>query len=218
MLVSLPAEITGDEYGTARYLSIASAPQESELSIIIRERDTAFKRYLATAPLGAPLVIESAKGALVLDSTQTNVCIAGGIGIVPFLSIIASIVRLPSETYVFAINRTPETAVGLAGLSERALQDDHLHLIPVFTRSASLNAASGIESGHLNPAMLRHVSAIPSARFLVTGAHEFVSDTVTMLVTLGIPQATIVTEEFCGYGSYRCPHCAARYAAVPKKT
>src|SRR5260221_10185735 len=56
-----------DAFGVSRTFSFASAPHEPELMVASRMRDTAFKRDLGSAPLGARLRLDGPSGAMVLD-------------------------------------------------------------------------------------------------------------------------------------------------------
>jgi ferredoxin-NADP reductase len=79
-----------DAEGNVRSFSIANAPHEESLMVVKRMRDTAFKRVLRTMPFGTAVKIEGPSGDLVLqnDATRAAVCLAGGIRITPFRSIV----------------------------------------------------------------------------------------------------------------------------------
>src|SRR6266581_7640237 len=47
-----------DSEGTSRFFSLANAPQEKDLVIALRMRDTAFKRVLGCLPIGDKVRIE----------------------------------------------------------------------------------------------------------------------------------------------------------------
>ena len=55
-----------DAEGNTRTFSIASAPDDEELMMATRMRDTAFKRVLKTMPLGAQVEIEGPYGNFTL--------------------------------------------------------------------------------------------------------------------------------------------------------
>jgi ferredoxin-NADP reductase len=81
-----------DSEGNTRTFSIASSPFENQLMFATRMRDTAFKRSLKKLALGAEVKIDSAMGSFTLhkNSAKPAVFLAGGIGITPFLSIVAA--------------------------------------------------------------------------------------------------------------------------------
>src|ERR671931_463945 len=61
-----------DAAGPSRPFTIASAPHEPELMIATRLRDSAFKRYLASAPLGIKLQIDGPAGVMVLHEDASR--------------------------------------------------------------------------------------------------------------------------------------------------
>jgi ferredoxin-NADP reductase len=76
--------------GNKRNFSIASDYCEADLMIATRMRDSAFKRVLKTAPLGAEVRIVGPFGSLTLHQnvTRPGVFLAGGIGVTPFRSML----------------------------------------------------------------------------------------------------------------------------------
>jgi ferredoxin-NADP reductase len=101
-----PAET--DALGTARALSIASAPQDDGLMFATRIRDSAFKRALATMTPGSVVRIEGPFGDLVLPNNPRRpiVLLAGGIGITPFRSIAVRAAGEKLPTRSFSSTRT----------------------------------------------------------------------------------------------------------------
>jgi len=79
-----------DAEGNTRAFSIVSAPFESDV-IATRMRDTAFKRVLRSMPLGTEVKIDGPSGSFTLhkNSAKPAVFLAGGIGITPFVSMVA---------------------------------------------------------------------------------------------------------------------------------
>src|SRR5438105_9656974 len=57
-----------DAEGNTRAFSLASAPQEPELIIATRMRDTAFKRTLKSMPLGTQVKIDGPFGSFTLHN------------------------------------------------------------------------------------------------------------------------------------------------------
>src|SRR3989442_794310 len=88
VLVTLLAPPQTDSQGDSRTCTLASAPQEPELMVATRMRDSAFKRVLKSAAAGTPVRIEGPDGLMVLheDAARPAVFLAGGIGVTPFLS------------------------------------------------------------------------------------------------------------------------------------
>src|SRR5215472_11301952 len=75
-----------DAEGSTRTFSIASAPHDADLVFATRMRNSAFKRVLASAPLGTSVDADGPMGSFTLqhDVTKPAIFLAGGIGITPF--------------------------------------------------------------------------------------------------------------------------------------
>lgn len=207
-LFELPEDQSDDEAGRARYLSFVSAPDEGDLCIAFRAGDTAFKRYLQGAPLGAPLLLGASKNRLAGMAGEEIVCIAGGIGIVPFVSIVRDACTRDdrvSEMSIIYSARTPAEATSLDELLAHQVAHPWFHLTPIFTRSAV-----GARSNRIDESLLsEHLS--PHARYLIAGEPGMVQTVRELLSALQVSSDRILTEEFCGYGGSCCPHCRACY-------
>src|SRR6266704_5563590 len=94
-----------DSEGKSRFFSLANSPQEKDLVIAMRMRDTAFKRVLGRMQIGDKVRIEillkspHASFTLHDDPSKPAVFLIGGIGIVPAFSLIkdATERKLPHE-------------------------------------------------------------------------------------------------------------------------
>src|SRR5207248_1617875 len=113
-----------DSEGNTRTFSIASAPQERDLFIATRMRGSAFKRVLASVPLGTAIEAEGPMGSFTLhhNLTKPAVFLTGGIGITPFRSIIldATARKLAQQLWLFYSNNRPEDAAFLDDLQQVA--------------------------------------------------------------------------------------------------
>ena len=125
-----------DAEGDTRTFTIASAPQDDELVIATRLRDTAFKRVLASVPMGTDVQAEGPFGSFTLqaDASIPAVFLTGGIGITPFRSIIRDAIatKLAHQLWLFYSNNRPEDAAFLDELRRlaeatpsRAFRTDH---------------------------------------------------------------------------------------------
>lgn len=88
-------DVRGDLRGSRRHLSIVSSPDEvGELRVAVRvpERPSGFKRRLSTLEPGAPARATWVGGDFVLPEQRSTpvLFVAGGIGITPFVSELAS--------------------------------------------------------------------------------------------------------------------------------
>lgn len=196
-----------DAEGNTRTFSFASAPFESEIMIATRMRDTAFKRVLATMPLGSVLQMDGPIGSMTLqnDASRPAVFLAGGIGITPFVSMArnAAHERLPHRIFLFYSNRTPADAAFLRELTDLQNENHNYHLVATMTQ-ANEESWDG-ETGYINEAMLRKYLAGAGAGgvlapiYYLAGSPAFVAAMWTLLNGMGVDDDNIKAEDFAGY-------------------
>ncbi len=194
-----------DPEGNTRTFSFASAPFEPEIEIVTRMRDTAFKRVLATVPLGSILQVEGPLGSMTLhnNAARPAVLLAGGIGITPFLSMArhAAHEHLPHRIFLFYSNRTPADAAFLRELTDLQNENRNYHLIPTMT-AANEDAWDG-ETSYIDAAMLgKHLAGaggILAPIYYLAGPFTFTTAMRTMLNGAGVNDDDIRAEDFAGY-------------------
>jgi ferredoxin-NADP reductase len=193
-----------DAEGNIRSLSIASAPEEDYLLFATRMRDTAFKRFLGTAPTDAEVNMEGPMGSFTLhnNSSKPAVFLAGGIGITPFSSIVrhAAKARLPHRLYLFYSNRRPEDAAFMEVLSGLEKQNPNYKFIPSMSEMNKSTQPWNGETGFINQEMLaRHLGALQGPIYYIAGPPAMVAAMRQMLSSAGVDEDDIRTEEFAGY-------------------
>jgi ferredoxin-NADP reductase len=193
-----------DVKGNVRGFSIASAPFEGSLMAVTRLRDTAFKRELATMPLGTAVKIEGPGGNLALHNNpeRTAVFLAGGIGITPIRSILLRAARekLLHRIYLFFSNRRPEDAPFLEELQALQQQNRNYTLIGTMTQMAKSHSRWDGETGYINQKMLaKYIKDAKSPIYYVVGPPKMVKGLRTMLNLVGVDDDDIRTDEFSGY-------------------
>ena len=192
-----------DAEGYRRAFSIASAPDERMLLIATRMRDTAFKRVLATMPIGTQVEVEGPFGDLILhnDQDRAAVFLAGGIGITPFRSILlqAKRERLQHSLFCLYANRRPEDAPFLKEL--KALQEPHSRtIVSTMTQVRPLDPTWDGEIGRIDQSMLaRHLKFAVSPIYYLAGPPGMVKGLHQMLKSGGVRDDDIRIEEFSGY-------------------
>ena len=202
MTIVNPSETDGE--GDARNFTIASAPNEVELMIATRMRDTAFKRVLKVAPAGTTVRIDGPNGEMVLhdDASRPAVFLAGGIGITPFLAIArhAWQERLPHRLVLFYSNRRPEDAAFLSELQRLEQLNPNFRLIATMTEpEKSVHLWSG-EKGFIRHELLeRHLTDLTSPIYYFAGPPSMTMAMRQMLQTIGIDEQAMRSEEFYGY-------------------
>lgn len=193
-----------DNEGDNRTFTIASAPHETNLMIATRMRDTAFKRVLKSAPLGMIVRIDGPDGVMVLhtDPQRPAVCLAGGIGITPFLSMArhAAKQRLPHRLYLFYSNRRPEDAAFLDELRELEQANSNYRLIATMTEPDKSSRPWSGETGFIRRDLLeRHLSELTSPIYYFAGPPAMTMAMRSMLEAIGVADTSMRSEEFYGY-------------------
>jgi ferredoxin-NADP reductase len=197
-----PPETDAD--GNTRTFSIASAPQDADIFIATRMRGSAFKRVLASAPPGLAIDAEGPMGSFTLhhNVAKPAVFLAGGIGITPFHSMIhdAAARKLAQPLWLFYSNHRPEDAPFLDDLQNVANTYPSFHFVPTMTRAAESKQPWRGETGPINREMMaRHLSDLSGPVYYVAGPPGLVTGMREMLLTSGIDEDDVRSEEFSGY-------------------
>ena len=200
-LLDLPE---ADAKGRSRTLTLASAPNESELMIATRISGSAFKRALDALPMGGMVHMAGPNGDFTLhaDPARPAVLLAGGIGITPFLAMIrnAAHAKLPHRITLFYSNRQPKDAAFLDEL--RRLEKSNLNFRMVATVTERLDPAqlwTG-ETGHISEEMLRrHLPDVRAPIYYFAGPPTMTKAIHGVLNKIGIAERDMRSEEFYGY-------------------
>ncbi len=189
-----------DVRGTKRYFTIASSPYDEDikLGVKILDNGSTFKKELADLQKGDTLLVNSIRGDFVLpaDTTKAVVCIAGGIGITPFISMLRTLLHTKEKrslSLFYFVNQREDIAY------KDVLQEvkDTLGITTVV--SLSKETAEGYESGMLTKEMLGvHIKSITDTYFYISGPPMMVSAYKDFLISLGVKRAYIVTDFFPG--------------------
>ena len=193
-----------DAEGNTRTFSIASAPDEEELMMATRMRDTAFKRVLKTMPLGAQVEIEGPYGNFTLhkNAARPAVFLTGGIGITPYRSIIrdAGRKKLPHRLLLFYSNRRPEDGAFLEELQQTERVNPNYQFVGTMTDMANSKRPWQGNTGYINKQMLaQSISDLTTPIYYIAGPPGMVTAMRKMLADADINDDSIRTEEFNGY-------------------
>lgn len=201
-----PAET--DSEGNSRFFSLASSPQEKDLLIAIRMRETAFKRVLEHMQIGDKVLIEILQdvphGAFALhdDASKPAVFLIGGIGIVPAFSMIKDAIEtnLTHKIFLFYSNRRPEDAPFLEQLQNLAKQNPSFQLIATMTQTQKAAKSWRGETGHINHSMItKYVGDLQSPIYYIAGLPEMATAMKKLLTDSGVHEDRIRAEEFTGF-------------------
>ncbi len=197
-----------DNEGDSRFFSLASTPQDKDLVIAMRMRDTAFKRVLKNMPIGSKVLIQILLGvphgafALHEDATIPAVYVVGGIGIVPAYSMIkdATERRLRHKLLLIYSNRRPEDAPFLTELQNLAKQNPNFTLIATLTEPEKAAKLWKGETSHISIELLeKYVDSLQNPIYYVSGLPEMVSAMKTVLKNAGVSESKVQAEEFTGF-------------------
>ncbi len=187
-----PAET--DQEGNIRTFSIASTPFDPDLVFATRMRDTAFKRQLGKMLEGTALQIDGPYGSFTLHAKKERpaVFIAGGIGITPFMSILATAGKEKPDRkfYLFYSNHTKNDAAFFDKLSHLIEKIPDFTFIPVMSDT----------EGHITDQTIKkHIEHTDGPVYYLAGPPAMVAAMREMLAGMNISEDDIRFEEFAGY-------------------
>lgn len=184
--------------------SIVSAPHEPELVFATRMRDSAYKRALATLPLGAELGVDGPFGSLTLHrkAERAGLLIAGGIGITPFMSMIrhAAYIRSGPPLVLLYSNRRPEDTAFLAELQAYAQALPGFELHATMTDMEHSTQLWLGDTGKIDAVYIRNkIERLSAPVVYVTGPPGMVEALREAVVEAGVDEDDVRTEAFYGY-------------------
>jgi len=184
-----------DARGNRRYFTIASSPTEDtvQLGVKFHTPSSTFKKALGAMEPGEKILAGALAGAFSLpkDGRQELACIAGGIGITPFRTMIKDLIdrREKRDAVLFYSNRTPEE-VAYRDVLEEAERT-------LFFRKFFSTTENG---QRLTGDMIK--IAIPDYRermFYISGTHAMTIAFRKTLRGMGVPPTHIRTDFFPGF-------------------
>lgn len=193
-----------DAKGRARTLTLASAPSESELTVVTRISGSAFKRGLDASPIGTVVRIAGPHGDLTLhaDPARPAVFLAGGIGITPFLAMArdAAERKLSHRITLFYSNRRPKDSAFLEELRRLEQTNPNFRLIATITERPEPVQPWRGEVGYVNEEMLRrHIPEVRAPVYYIAGPPAMTNAMRDVLKKIGVAEQDTRCEEFYGY-------------------
>lgn len=202
--IALPRLLAPDRK-TSRKFSLINPPQQNDRVVITtRTGVTGYKCTLCALDIGDEVQVQKIKGKLVLPAEPTRplVFIAGGIGVVPFVSMLHDLEhrgQLNDVTLLY-FNRTPETAPYLADLQDLARRHPGFRLALSMTRHTPWTG----ETQRLNAEFLvRLLGDLNAYDYYVVGTPAMVDAAVRTLRSAGVRREQVFDEDFSGYDSDR---------------
>jgi ferredoxin-NADP reductase len=190
--------------GLTHTFSIASSPCDKELVVTTRMRDTVFKQAISILPIGSRARIEGPMGSFSLhkNTARPAIFLAGGIGIVPFFSMLsyATKEKLRHPIVLFYANRYLEDAAFIDELWKLERANPRFRFVPVLTRTDKNYRGWKGETGHISSEMLlTHVGLLRGPIYYIAGPPTMVTAVRRTLSEAGVDEDDIRTEEFAGY-------------------
>lgn len=216
--LSLPHD-TADQRGQRRWFTVSSSPDDKLIAITTRltgGRGSSFKRALEASglatdnsaahsqtPTAAPLevLISDPLGDFVLPrSTDIPlIFVAGGIGITPFMSMLAWLAHHPEEKrqiqLIHAVRTTSET-------TEHFFRDSTSWDVPEAITTVVEQAADGWDgpTGTLSADRITELApATTETMYYISGPEPMVRSLQAGLTAKGIDASQLVTDAFLGY-------------------
>lgn len=198
--LTLPSQFETDTYGLTRSFSIASAPTVHTLMLATRLRDSAFKRALQKITPDTSVTIEGPFGDMTLPEQLDGalVCLAGGIGITPIMSIISEwdAKKFSFPLYLLYSNQEKNKVAFANELHKLSEQNKNFIYIPTLTREKDPDYAHGRISRNV---ILARILNLQKNKYYIAGTPEFVVEIKKILIGLDIPRTQILNEPFDGY-------------------
>ena len=184
--------------------SLVSTPDDPELAIATRLRDSAYKRALRSLRPGAPVRIDGPFGSLTLhrDRSRPALLVAGGIGITPFRSMLrdAAAQRSPQRLVLVYSNRRPEDAAFLDELVALPARLPGFRLVATMTGMEHSSRPWDGPRAKVDAALLREaIARRTGAVAYVAGPPSMVAAMREALVAAGVDEDDVRSEEFFGY-------------------
>lgn len=197
-----PAET--DAEGDTREFTLSSAPFEDHLACTVRLRATAFKRVLASLPIGAGVEVDAAYGSFVLPRRDLRpaVLLTGGIGVTPARSMLVQADHDGAERDITLLYsaRMPDDAPYLGELVDLAARNPRLHVVPTMTDPGAAAAGWTGRTGRIDAALLAEsVPDLAAPLYYLCGPAGMVRGMRGVLAEAGVNDDDIRTEEFLGY-------------------
>ncbi|MCL4360591.1 oxidoreductase [Patescibacteria group bacterium] len=193
-----------DSRGVRRYFSLASSPTEGDLAIGVKfyTPPSTYKRTLAGLLPGAHIIAAQVAGDFVLpkDPSIPLVFVAGGIGVVPFRSMIKYLVdRRERRDIVLLYANRKHTDIAYRDIFD-AGSSVGIRTVYTLTDTASIPADWKGERGRVTPEMVKR--AVPDWQrrtYYLSGPQLMVENFEHTLSSMGVPKLQVKTDFFPGY-------------------
>lgn len=181
--------LTENKHDHEHWFTISSAPEEGYVQITTRVSSSVFKQSLSKLETGELVIIDTIDGDFVWqESDVEKVFVAGGIGITPFRSILASrkLQKLPLKVHLIYAGRDENFAFS-SEFSELATHDPDFKV--TYLSGESLTSNLLLET---DPSLL-------SKLVYLSGPEPMVEALGSDLKSRGLPENCLKQDWFPGY-------------------
>ncbi len=194
-----------DRRGIRRYFTIASSPTEEEIKLGVRigASPSSFKKALVNLAPGGILTACHLAGDFTLprDAQRKFLCIAGGIGVTPFRSMVQYLIDTGEKRDMVLLYACASASdFAYMDIFERAKKAIGLRCIPIVTDSAQAGEDWKGRQGRITEAMLKEeVPDWQERLFYLSGPSRMVDTYKKLLRGMGVNRRNIVTDYFPGF-------------------
>ncbi len=204
--LELPQLSKNAEGGNARFFSIASAPHQQYIEIVMRHGTSPFKKSVEAMKKDdiAQMIGPYGKFLLPQDIISPIIFIAGGMGIAPFRSMLLEDLysKINRTFLVFYANQRFEDAAFLNHFCALANSNENFIFIPILTKEEENCPVSDCvnEHGLIDlPMIKRYVPDIKTNIYYICGPAVFTDAMKSVLLAGGVPLQNLRFERFEGY-------------------
>lgn len=188
-----------DDRDSSRFFGFVNSPSQNKIvETITRLGPSAFKRSLSEMSTDSEVEIDGIAGEMTLpkDLETPWIIVTGGIGIVPYLSMLRTVKEkaLPHQITLIYSNTKKSWAIFLDELEKYAEENSNFTFISTMTQDPDWQG----EKRRIDGAFLREKVDDPeNSIFYISGTPRFVPDMVRAVKNLGVEKVKF--EIFTGY-------------------
>ena len=194
-----------DSRGNRRYFTIASSPTEKNLRIGVKfyPKPSTFKQAMLAMRPGDVVTAGQLSGDFTLpkDASKKIVCIAGGIGVTPFRSMIKYMVDTGEKRPLTLFYSNKEiTDVAYTDIFDAAYEKFGMHTIYTLTDVTKAPPGWLGETGFIDEKMLkRELPDYLDCTYYISGPQSLVDAFKVTLARIGVHKTSIKTDYFPGF-------------------
>lgn len=177
--------------------TIASAPGQAELSFTAKLTGR-FTKALAELKTGEEVIIDGPYGIFnIEDDNKDLVFMAGGVGITPFMSIIADRLKTDKTQNIILLygSRTGQDIIYRRKLDN--IKKNWFKKVYILSHEYALPETAEYEIGYVNQAIIKkYVSHINNSLFYICGPEPMKDSLQKILNQLGVKKRDVMVEDF----------------------